>query len=308
MLADATQLEMAILNLCTNARDAMPDGGNIVISAREETVSQGEAGSLSPGRYVRLSFRDTGSGMDGATLKYAMEPFFTTKGPGRGTGLGLSMVHGFSEQSGGRFALESRPGEGTVAELWLPAPDTAEAASNSEGHPASKEHHSLTILAVDDDGLVLANTVSMLEELGHRGIAASSGRQAIGLFENEGPVDIVITDYSMPHMTGLELAEALLKLQPDLPILLVTGYAEIKNGARLPKLSKPFTQAQLADKLRGSRLKVQARPMARDGGAALSQAGTQDRSFSPLCPPVSKIGHGPMLRDSLLLYHAEALS
>ena len=131
VLGDANQLEMILLNLTVNARDAMPDGGQIVIAAREEVLRPGEGSRLKPGAYVCLTVRDTGIGMDEATLRRAMEPFFTTKGPGKGTGLGLSMVHGVAEQSGGWFTLRSRPGEGTTAELWLPVAEGQAAAHGS---------------------------------------------------------------------------------------------------------------------------------------------------------------------------------
>ncbi len=155
VLADANQLEMALLNLVVNARDAMPDGGQIVISAREDVVSEGDNAVLKPGSYVCLSVSDSGSGMDQQTLRRATEPFFTTKGVGKGTGLGLSMVHGLAEQLNGAFTLQSRLGEGTTAELWLPV--AIEQAGGTREHidviiREETEHHSLlTILVVDDD-------------------------------------------------------------------------------------------------------------------------------------------------------------
>jgi PAS domain S-box-containing protein len=169
VLGDANQLEMILLNLTVNARDAMPNGGQIVIATRDEVLRPGEGSKLSPGTYVCLTVRDTGTGMDEVTLHRAMEPFFTTKGPGKGTGLGLSMVHGVAEQSGGWFTLRSRPGEGTTAELWLPvAEGEAPASARSEGvlTDTVADRASLTVLAVDDDGLVLTNTVAMLDDLG----------------------------------------------------------------------------------------------------------------------------------------------
>ena len=212
VLGDANQLEMMLLNLTVNARDAMPNGGQIVISMREEVLHPGEGNHLAPGPYVCLTVRDTGIGMDEVTLQRAMEPFFTTKGPGKGTGLGLSMVHGVAEQSGGWFTLRSRPGEGTTAELWLPAAEgqaPASARSDRSLSDTAADRPSLTVLAVDDDGLVLTNTVAMLEDLGHGVIAASSGQQALDILGKHGPVDLVITDHAMPQMTGLELANAI---------------------------------------------------------------------------------------------------
>ncbi|MFN3389052.1 MAG: PAS domain S-box protein [Allosphingosinicella sp.] len=248
--ADANQLELALLNLAMNARDAMPDGGPIVIAARTESVPEG--GELEAGTYVCLSVEDRGEGMDDETLARATEPFFTTKGVGKGTGLGLSMVHGLAEQSGGRLTLASRPGEGTVATLWLPAAESREENGESTAAPSAAPPRArrLKVLAVDDDPLVLMNTLAMLEELGHEAREARSGRQALELL-GEGDFDLLVSDYAMPHMTGLELAEAARAERPGLPILIVTGFADLVAGEdlALPRLSKPFTQAELASAL-----------------------------------------------------------
>jgi PAS domain S-box-containing protein len=166
--ADANQLELALLNLSLNARDAMADGGDIILAAREENISAGHRSGLKAGRYIRLSVTDTGEGMDQETLLKATEPFFTTKGVGKGTGLGLSMVHGFAEQSGGRLILHSQKGAGTTAELLLPVAKTSEKPIPATPAPPAKALRPLTILAVDDDALVLMNTVHMLEDLGIR--------------------------------------------------------------------------------------------------------------------------------------------
>jgi CheY-like chemotaxis protein/anti-sigma regulatory factor (Ser/Thr protein kinase) len=251
VLGDANQLEMMLLNLTVNARDAMPDGGQIVIATREEVLRPDDAHHLNPGAYICLTVRDTGVGMDEATLRRAMEPFFTTKGPGKGTGLGLSMVHGVAEQSGGWFTLRSRLGEGTTAELWLPVAEgqAPAIAHTQQGHgSAATDQPSLTVLAVDDDGLVLTNTVAMLDDLGHIGIGASSGKQALDILRQQGPVDLVITDHAMPQMTGLQLAEAIGKEWPDTPVIVATGFAEMpaQVDTSLPKLAKPFTEAELA--------------------------------------------------------------
>ncbi|MFT6670157.1 MAG: PAS domain S-box-containing protein [Afipia broomeae] len=246
--ADANQLEMALLNLAVNARDAMPDGGSIVIAAREETVKPRSRSKLKAGRYVRLSVKDTGEGMDKTTLRRAMEPFFTTKGVGRGTGLGLSMVHGMTEQSGGRFFLKSQKGEGTTAEIWLPA---AKATQPAQGGRFVKDGATgtrpLVVLAVDDDGLVLMNTAVMLQDMGHTVFEATSGDQALEILRREPSVDLVITDHAMPRMTGAQLAAAIKAERPDLPVILATGYAELPPGvdANLPKLGKPFRQQEL---------------------------------------------------------------
>ncbi|MES2750723.1 MAG: PAS domain S-box protein [Pseudomonadota bacterium] len=247
--ADANQLEMALLNLAVNARDAMPEGGTITIAAREENVSSGSASKLKAGRYVCLSVIDSGEGMDKDTLARAMEPFFTTKGVGRGTGLGLSMVHGITEQSGGLFVLKSRKGEGTSAELWLPLATTQRMISDTSAISKEAESGSrpLTVLAVDDDSLVLMNTTAMLEDLGHTVFEAASAKHALDILRREKQLDLVITDHAMPHMTGVQLANVIKAERPGLPIILATGYAELPPGSEtdLPKLAKPFRQQEL---------------------------------------------------------------
>ncbi len=252
VLIDANQLEMALLNLTVNARDAMPGGGQIIVTTREATIREGDASGLNPGSYICLAVSDTGTGMDEATLRRAMEPFFTTKGIGKGTGLGLSMVHGLAEQSGGRFVLKSRKGEGTTAELWLPVAERPalaieqirDSAGNAALHPGA-----LVVVAVDDDSLVLTNTIAMLDDLGHTGVAAASGQEALDILRRKKAVDLVITDQIMPQMTGQQLAEAIRKEWPELPVLLTTGYAETEPGVALPKLAKPFTQNELAEEI-----------------------------------------------------------
>jgi CheY-like chemotaxis protein len=257
--ADTNQLEMVLLNLMVNSRDAMPDGGEIVISTRQEKVASGHDVGLNPGHYVCLSVSDTGEGMGEETLRRAMEPFFTTKGLGKGTGLGLSMAHGFAEQSGGRFVLHSQQGKGTTAELWLPVatvvpkidpPDVRKTAS-------ARKQRSLVVLAVDDDALVLMNTVGMLEDLGHIVFQACSGKEALDILRREGPVDLVITDQAMPQMTGTQLAKAIREEWQDMSIMLATGYAEIsaEEEMGLPKLSKPFFEGDLATALAGIKTK-----------------------------------------------------
>jgi PAS domain S-box-containing protein len=250
VLVDPNQLELAILNLAVNARDAMPKGGSISIAAREENVAN--APGLRAGRYVCLSVTDKGCGMDEATQQRALEPFFTTKGVGKGTGLGLSMVHGMIEQTGGKLVLKSRKGEGTTVELWLPFAAMGSGhvpEEKSDVRELDRREGPLVILAVDDDALVLLNTAAMLEDLGHTVLEATSGTEALDIIRRQGRVDLVITDQAMPQMTGSDLAAAIGAERPDLPIILATGYAELPPGADggLPKLSKPFHQRQLAD-------------------------------------------------------------
>jgi PAS domain S-box-containing protein len=250
VLADENQLELALLNLTVNARDAMPAGGTIHIAASEHAVRPGHESALPEGRYVCLSVTDQGSGMDAQTLARAAEPFFTTKGVGKGTGLGLPMVHGMSEQMGGRFILKSKVGEGTRAEIWLPvAKADAKAAPVAEAAaPETPEQKPLRILAVDDDVLVLFNTVSMLEDMGHTVLQADSGAEALAILRSE-KVDLIITDQAMPLMTGAQLIAAARKTDPAISAVLATGYAELPGGTQVDalRLTKPFTQKQLAD-------------------------------------------------------------
>ncbi len=248
--ADSNQLESALLNLAVNARDAMPGGGPLTISAREENLSIGNSLKLTPGKYVCLSIEDKGEGMSEDTINRATEPFFTTKGVGKGTGLGLSMVQGFAEQSGGRLRLKSKKDVGTTAELWLPATEAkAEAKPADAPSPATAQSpYELVVLAVDDDVLVRMGTAAMLEDLGHTVKEANSGEEALKILAQGTKVDLVVTDQAMPRMTGVQLAEAILAERPGLPIILATGYAELPVGlgTTLPRLSKPFTQEQLA--------------------------------------------------------------
>ena len=244
VLTDANQLELALLNLVVNARDAMPLGGRIVIGAKESRLNDAPM----MGRYVCLSVTDSGEGMDAETLARATEPFFTTKGVGKGTGLGLPMVHGVAQQSGGRLILKSEKGRGTTAEIWLPcAPAiTAESAAPPVPKPAASGGARVVML-VDDDALVLHSAAAMLEDLGHRVIEAGSGKQALSLLAEHPEVEVLITDHAMPVMTGAELVATVQRTYPSLPVVLATGYAELPLdlAADLSRLAKPFTQREL---------------------------------------------------------------
>lgn len=250
LLVDSNQLELALLNLFVNARDAMTGGGTIMVSAEEKDVSR--PGSLTAGRYVQISVSDTGEGMDEATVTRATEPFFTTKGPGKGTGLGLSMVHGLAAQSGGILDLSSTKGEGTTVALWLPiaenivaAPPAPEAISQE---PAPNFPHALTVLVVDDDPLVSMGTSAMLEDLGHLTTEASSAAVALEILGSDQRFDLIITDHAMPGMTGAELARLIISAYPSLPVILASGYAELPEDhglSNLLRMTKPFTQEQL---------------------------------------------------------------
>jgi PAS domain S-box-containing protein len=244
--ADANQLELALLNLAINGRDAMPNGGTITISATEKTSGP----RLAAGKYLCVTVTDTGTGMDEPTLTRAMEPFFTTKGIGKGTGLGLPMVHGMTEQSGGKLVLRSKPGHGTSADLYLPvALDESVSAAQDVTVPASRTVKKLAILTVDDDPLVALNTSALLEELGHTVYSAESAIDALDILRREKKIDLMITDQLMPDMTGSELASRIRAENAHMPIILATGYAELApgEGEGLPRLAKPFGQRELAD-------------------------------------------------------------
>jgi PAS domain S-box-containing protein len=250
--ADQNQLEMAILNLSVNARDAMPDGGTLTISAASETAEPGHRAKLIPGDYVRLSVADTGAGMDEETLARAVEPFFSTKGIGKGTGLGLSMVHGLAQQLGGALAITSRPGLGTRIDLWLPVSAQPAEAGEQTSAAAPGGKGIGTALLVDDEELVRMSTADMLADLGYRVVEAASAEEALKAMEGGLRPDLLVTDHLMPGMSGADLARQMRQRLPDLPVLIVSGYAEAEAIAPdLPRLTKPFRQADLAASLAG---------------------------------------------------------
>ncbi len=244
--ADANQIEMALLNLAVNARDAMPDGGTLTIAASPVEVDGQHRSRLAPGQYLSLSVTDTGTGMDAATVRRAVEPFFSTKGVGKGTGLGLSMVHGLAAQLGGALHIDSSPGVGTRIELILPiaepeAPVEARARAEADGRSSG------TALLVDDEEIVRSNTAEMLRDLGYSVVEAESGEQALSLLQDGTTPDLVITDHLMPGMTGTELVQAAQDALRGVPVILASGYAEIEGVApQLPRLAKPFRRDELA--------------------------------------------------------------
>jgi PAS domain S-box-containing protein len=250
VVADSNQIELALLNLAVNARDAMPDGGRIIIELQEMEQVHDE-GEFSRGRYVVLSVSDTGHGMDEQTLQKAVEPFFTTKELGKGTGLGLSMIHGLALQLKGRLQLKSEWGSGTTAELWMPvAIDAATPQPPADIHVdigAEQHSGSKRILLVDDDALIAMSTADMLTDLGHDVVETHSGKEALEVFA-VGSFDLIITDYSMPGMNGGELSRAVRELVPRMPILVASGYADLPTGfdLKVARLAKPYTQEQLA--------------------------------------------------------------
>nr|WP_314447354.1 PAS domain S-box protein [uncultured Sphingomonas sp.] len=249
-VADANQLEMAILNLSVNARDAMPDGGVLRISADLQTIDDAANQGLKPGEYVRLSVADTGAGMDQETQSRAVEPFFSTKGVGRGTGLGLSMVHGLASQLGGALIIKSTPGVGTKVQILLPATANAEVVAESTAQATPISSRTGTALLVDDEEFVRLSTADMLGDLGYEVLQASSAEDALNLIKAGAKYDLLVTDHLMPGMNGTDLARELRATRPSLPILLVSGFAEAEGVAPdLARLIKPFRQSDLAAKL-----------------------------------------------------------
>jgi signal transduction histidine kinase len=251
-LVDANQLELALLNVALNARDAMPNGGMLTISAAPYAQpADGAEAPLPPGNYVLIKIADNGIGMDAMTLNKATEPFFTTKGPGKGTGLGLSMVHGLAAQSGGLLRISSEPNVGTAIELWLPMAEAAAPAADIEVVSPMPAPYTGTcrVLIVDDDTLVMTGISAMIEDLGHTAIEAHSGAEAVAKLASGVEIDVVLTDHAMPVMTGLQLARYIRESYPELPVILATGYAEIPGDAAslgIPRLAKPCNQYEIA--------------------------------------------------------------
>jgi PAS domain S-box-containing protein len=246
--AEANQVEMALLNLAVNARDAMPDGGDLKIALTKCSVTEADGSTLTPGDYVCLQVIDSGIGMDPDTLRRAVEPFFSTKGIGKGTGLGLSMVHGLAAQLGGELKIDSTPGQGTSITLLLPASrdplgHQQEAAGKAIPAPATRGR----VLLVDDEDLVRATTADMLSELGWTVVEASDATSALQKMATDSAPDLLITDHLMPGMSGAELAQQVRAGNAAMPILIVSGYAESDGIAPdLPRLNKPFRKDELA--------------------------------------------------------------
>jgi PAS domain S-box-containing protein len=255
---DANQLENAILNLVINARDAMPDGGRLTIRTEPVEIGavQSAQQSVPPGTYLKLSVGDTGVGMPAAVLGKAFEPFFTTKPIGQGTGLGLSMVYGFAGQSGGFATIDSRVGHGTTINLFLPGSD---AVIDAAGSPSAALNLGAsaggTILVVEDEPAVLAMLESVLEEAGYQVHTAVDGIEAQALIKSEGKIDLLISDVGLPGMNGRQLAEVARGLLPQLPILFMTGYAELTTASGhmehgMDMIAKPFSLEAMLTRVR----------------------------------------------------------
>jgi signal transduction histidine kinase len=259
---DDNQLEVAILNLAINARDAMPNGGTLMISAVPQLLETPD-GDLKPGKYVRVSIADTGEGMDADTLKKAFDPFFTTKEPGKGTGLGLAQVYGIAKQCGGTARLSSEVGKGTTVSIWLSHADGAEVNSFSSGGEDHDGIHTGAILLIDDDPDVRTALHDLATDMGYSVSAVESGAAAIDFLHATRP-DIVLLDFTMPELGGVETAKLIREQYEDLPIVFISGYADTHALAAAvgdnALLRKPFGRDELAaallNAMRGDRMQA----------------------------------------------------
>lgn len=254
VFADQAQLELALINLIINARDAMPGGGTVTISAENRTLGADELPEIAGGDYVLLSVTDNGTGISPENLERVMDPFFTTKDVGKGSGLGLSMVYGFAKQSNGAFRIRSTVGEGTTAELWLPRALTAEAAIDPPRveRKLRRRARALKVLLVDDHEAVRTTTAALLEDLGHEVFEAADGTEALNILRRKDCVcDLLITDYAMPHLSGTDFLSKARELCPNVPALIITGYVDANaignRPANVEILPKPFTPNALDD-------------------------------------------------------------
>ncbi len=261
LLADKAQLETVLVNLAINARDAMPEGGTLVLAAAPEMVpgTTAHPASLALGRYLRLSVSDTGTGMSAATLARASEPFFTTKPVGQGTGLGLATARGFAHQSGGGFLIESVQGRGTTVTMWFP--EASERAATADPSLPESTAPALPVafrvLVVDDDAMVRAVLVDQMEDEGYRVAQAGDGLEALAQLDAGAAVDLLISDFAMPGMNGLTLIQEARRRRPELPVLLLTGYADasvrlaVENAqtGNMALLCKPVSSIALAERV-----------------------------------------------------------
>jgi signal transduction histidine kinase len=249
-LADPTQLDLIVLNLAINARDAMPEGGTLLIETANVPNGQGDLPSgLPAGDYVMVSVTDNGTGMSEEVAAKAFEPFFSTKEPGKGSGLGLSQVYGVTRQLGGAVHLRTKEGQGTCVEIFLPRTNERPSTPHAERSRPSYQSASATVLVVDDQEEVREVSVSHVETLGYRAIPASSGKGALDIFDGDAPIDLLLADFAMPGMSGIELARIIRRKRPDLPVVIVTGYAEIgdtKDLEGMLLLKKPYRLDDLA--------------------------------------------------------------
>lgn len=251
VFADRAQLELALVNLIINARDAMPSGGTVSITAENCEIGEDGLASAAAGEYVRICVADTGTGISQDNLEKVLEPFFTTKEVGKGSGLGLSMVYGFAKQSNGAFRLDSELGTGTRAELWLPRAAQSELYEQVQvDEDPFQSVRPLNVLLVDDHPEVRNTTAALLEDCGHAVTQSANGAAALELLrKRDCAFDLLITDYAMPHLSGTDFLREARLLCPEVPALLITGYAEVEMIRDRPEdvelLLKPFTPAKL---------------------------------------------------------------
>jgi CheY-like chemotaxis protein len=261
-LVDAHQLENTLLNLCINARDAMPDGGRLTIATAHHAFAEAEAVALdiSPGQYLSLAVTDTGTGMTPDVLRRAFDPFFTTKPLGGGTGLGLSMIYGFVRQSGGQVRIASALGQGTTVRVYLPrcSGNVARLPAEPPAAAAPRAQMGETVLVVDDEAVIRTLVAEVLGDLGYDAIEAEDGASGLRILQSDTVVDLLVTDVGLPGgMNGRQLADAARARRPGLPVLFITGYAEnaAVSGHQLEPgmqvLTKPFTLEVLAARIRG---------------------------------------------------------
>jgi len=259
-LCDPHQLENALLNLCINARDAMPDGGRLLIRTENRYLDETSAHErdMNPGQYIVTEVSDTGTGMSPEIIERIFDPFFTTKPIGRGTGLGLSMIYGFAKQSGGQVRVLSEPGKGTTMKIYLPryAGAVEAGAEQVRSGEAPRTGKGETVLIVDDEPTVRMLIKEVLEELGYRAIEAADGASGLAILSSAAHIDLLISDVGLPGgMNGRQMADAARHQRPDLKVLFITGYAEnavvgngnLENGMHL--MTKPFSMELLATRL-----------------------------------------------------------
>jgi CheY-like chemotaxis protein len=256
--ADSSQLESALVNLVINARDAMPDGGQLTIETSEVKLGKKDVQTqpgMQPGQFISIMVTDSGVGMSPEVLAKAFDPFFTTKPIGQGTGLGLSMVYGFTQQSGGMVRIGSQPGKGTAVEILLPVAD-APARAAEEHKAAAPDGKGETVLVVEDEPAVRMLVREVLDELGYASEEAKDGYAALEILRSQRRIDLMVSDVGLPGMNGRQLAELARETRPDLRVLFVTGYAE-HAAARsnflapgMDLIAKPFAFDSLAVKIR----------------------------------------------------------
>ncbi|HKS13815.1 MAG TPA: ATP-binding protein, partial [Pseudomonas sp.] len=251
VVVDPHQLELAILNLVVNARDAMGEGGRLLLRAGVERRQDGRQGPLAVGRYVWLQVSDSGSGMSEEVLKRCIEPFYSTKTIGKGTGLGLPMVQGLALQSGGGFTIHSRPGEGTEATIWLPVSESVATAPDSDAHEVPVAPGATRVLLVDDEEIVRHTTGLQLRDLGYEVTEAADAAHALQLIEHGLRPDALVSDHIMANKTGVQFAQELREHFPGLSVLIITGYANLtpRELRGFEVLRKPFRRAELAKSL-----------------------------------------------------------